>query len=127
MNVRNARTVALTTLAVVALGVTACNRTSTETADGEAGAASESPIDAVPSDARVAASTDGMAASSPAPRRAAPAKVDSETLAASGSATTSALNSAPGVAPTSQETIAATKATLSPAGASSGPTAPAPK
>lgn len=110
-------------LPVAALGLAACDRNAIETVGGAAGAASEAPIDAVPSDARVASSSDGMV--QPAPRRVA-ARTEETPDPAPGGGPTAALNAAP-AASTSQETIAATRTTLSPAGASSGPTAPAPK
>lgn len=113
-------------LSVGLLSAAACNRSSTETADNGAAGASADAVDATPSTGETASNRAMSPSTSGAtpPARSTSARASSETLTNPGSTATGDMTSAPPAPGTVRETIEQTKSGLSPAGASSGPTAP---
>lgn len=123
------KTALLIVAGAAALSLAACNKPATETATDTAMEATPAPVSDGGSSDSAAASTGAMTSANGATSTTS-RSAGSETLSpAAGSTTTpmSPMSPATTAPPTSQETIAATKDTLSPGGASSGATAPAPK
>ena len=128
------KTALLIAVGAAALTLAACNKPAEETADTST---SVVPAEATPSDGAMApadgAMASGSAASDAAPGGPMSARAPSTGNAGSGRETmrpagSGAMSGQPmaSTVPNAQETIAATKPTLSPGGASSGPTAPPP-
>lgn len=113
-------------LSIGLLSAAACNRSSTETAEPGAAGASADAVDATPSTGETASSR-AMSPSTPGATPAARStstRASGETLTAPDSTATGDMGSPPPAPGTVRETIEQTKSGLSPAGASSGPTAP---
>ncbi|MGQ2991278.1 MAG: hypothetical protein ACT6RD_11420 [Brevundimonas sp.] len=110
------------------LSAAACNRSSTETAEGGEAVSASNAVDATPSTGEMAsnaAASTGASSSRGATRTAGGSGgASGETLDRQGSTATTAMAPAPADPGTTRETIEVTKSGLSPAGASSGPTAP---
>lgn len=123
------RTVLTAVIAVGALSMAACNRSSTETAEtGSSATAVADAVDATPTTGETAsarpASTQSASNGDSSTRTSAnPPRKSDETLHRD-AATTGALPPPPAAPGTARETIEVTRSGLSPAGASSGPTAP---
>jgi hypothetical protein len=117
------KTLLILAAGVAALSVAACNKPAEETApaattdgamsatDSGSNASSDAPASSGAMSPSSGASSNAPAAGAMAPASSAPASTMSGAPAADRP-------------PTTQETVAATRGTLSPAGASSGPTAP---
>lgn len=122
------KTTLLILAGAAALSLAACNKPAPETATDTAMEATPAPAEGAAMGASTpgAASTGAMTtAKTSTTARAGGSASESMTPAANSTMTPMLPNASAN--PTAQETIAATKDTLSPAGASSGPTAPAPK
>lgn len=110
------------------LSAAACNRSSTETAEGGEAVSTSNAVDATPSTGEMAsnaAASNGASSSGAAARSTgAQTRTSGETMDRQATGSTTAMAPAPGDPGTTRETIEVTKSGLSPAGASSGPTAP---
>lgn len=126
------KTTLLILAGAAALSLAACNKPAQETATDTGMQATPAPADSTAMSGSTtgaastdAASTGAMSAATSTTGRSGGSGSQSMTPAANSTMTPMSPNASAN--PTTQETIAATKDTLSPAGASSGPTAPAPK
>lgn len=110
------------------LSATACNRSSTETAESGETVSTSNAVDATPSTGDMASNAtaaNGASSSGAAARSTgAQTRTSGETMNRPVATPTTAMAPAPADPDTTRETIEVTKSGLSPAGASSGPTAP---